>query len=96
MGAPLGNKNGQKNRIWEEALRRALLAEDGKRLRSLAETLIIRAEAGDVSALKEIGDRVDGRPTQQTELSGDLRLRGLAELLADFGRNAEGRAADDS
>jgi hypothetical protein len=70
MGAPVGNKNATKNKLWAEALNRALLAEDGKKLRSLAEKLIARAEEGDVTALKEIGDRMDGKPTQQTEISG--------------------------
>lgn len=64
MGAPLGNRNATKNKLWEESLRRALLAEDGKKLRSLADKLIERAEQGDVTALKEIGDRLDGKPTQ--------------------------------
>jgi hypothetical protein len=64
MGAPIGNKNATKNKLWEDALRRALLAEDGKKLRSLADKLIARAEEGDVTALKEIGDRMDGKPTQ--------------------------------
>jgi hypothetical protein len=69
-GAPLGNDNATKNRLWADTLRRALLAEDGKKLRSLAEKLIARAEEGDTSALKEIGDRIDGKSKQQTELSG--------------------------
>jgi ribosomal protein S6E (S10) len=65
MGAPLGNQNGTKqNRWWAETLKRALLQEDGKKLRALAEKLIARAEEGDIAALKEIGDRVDGRPQQ--------------------------------
>lgn len=69
-GAPEGNKNATKNRPWAEALNRALLAEDGKKLRSLAEKLIERAHNGDVTALKEIGDRVDGKVLQSIEHSG--------------------------
>lgn len=60
-GAPIGNKNGTKNRPWAAAINRALLAEDGKKLRELAERLINRALDGDIAALKEIGDRVDGK-----------------------------------
>lgn len=76
-GAPLGNKNGTKNRPWAEAVNRALLAEDGKKLRALADKLIDKALEGDVAALKEIGDRVDGKPIQaiQGEVTGDLILR---------------------
>ena len=77
VGAPLGNKNGTKNRPWAEAVNRALLAEDGKKLRALADKLIDKALEGDVAALKEIGDRVDGKPIQaiQGEVTGDLILR---------------------
>ena len=64
MGAPEGNKNAVKNRPWAEAIHRALLAENGKKLRALADKLIARAEEGDVTALKEIGDRTDGKAVQ--------------------------------
>lgn len=68
-GAQPGNKNATKNKLWEEALRRALLAEDGAKLRSLADKLIEKAEGGDVTALKEIGDRIDGKAVQT--IAGD-------------------------
>jgi hypothetical protein len=71
MGAPLGNKNATKNRLWDATLRRALLASDGEKLRELAEKLIEKALEGDVSALREIGDRIDGKAHQQLTLSGD-------------------------
>jgi hypothetical protein len=64
MGAPVGNKNATKNKLWADAINRALLAEDGKKLRALADKLIDRALEGDVTALKEVGDRVDGKPAQ--------------------------------
>lgn len=63
-GAPEGNKNAVKNRPWAEAINRALLAEDGKKLRALADKLIDKALEGDVTALKEVGDRVDGKAAQ--------------------------------
>ena len=71
MAAPLGNKNAVKNRPWHEALNRALLAEDGKKLRQIAEKLIERALEGDVPALKEIGDRIDGKAIQMIVGPGD-------------------------
>lgn len=63
-GAPEGNNNAGKNKPWAEAIRKALLAEDGKKLRALANRLIERAQDGDVTALKEIADRVDGKSVQ--------------------------------
>lgn len=64
MGAPLGNNNNKKNKSWSEAINRALLAEDGKKLRALAEKLIEKGMEGDVPALREIGDRMEGKPIQ--------------------------------
>ena len=71
VGAPLGNKNATKNRPWSEAINRALLAEDGKKLRALADKLIDAAMEGDVTALKEIGDRIEGKPAQSLMLGND-------------------------
>jgi hypothetical protein len=80
MGAPVGNKNATKNKLWEDALRRALLAEDGKKLRSLADKLIARAEEGDVTALKEIGDRMDGKPTQTIAGDADNPIQTVSRI----------------
>lgn len=73
-GAPEGNKNAVKNRPWAEAINRALLAEDGKKLRAIAEKIIDKALEGDVAALKEIGDRMDGKAAQALEHSGNLHV----------------------
>jgi hypothetical protein len=72
MGAPAGNKNSSKaNRLWGDTIRRALAQDkDPDKLRSLAEALIARAADGDLGALKEIGDRLDGKVAQQVYLSG--------------------------
>ena len=71
QGAPLGNKNATKNKPWADAINRVLLAEDGQKMRDLAEKLVKAGLAGDVTALKEIGDRMDGKPKQQLEVAGD-------------------------
>lgn len=63
-GAPEGNKNATKNRPWAEAINRVLVAEDGKKMRALAEKLVEKALEGDVAALKEVGDRSDGKAMQ--------------------------------
>lgn len=69
-GAPIGNRNASKTKLWEDAIRRAVLADDGKRLRAIAERLLDKAAEGDVAAIKELGDRLDGKPKQSTELTG--------------------------
>lgn len=74
MGAPLGNQNATKGRLWHQAILRALDKRGGgdrvKALDELAEKLLQAVETGDLQALKEFGDRLDGKPKQQIEASG--------------------------
>lgn len=68
MGAPLGNRNQSKTKPWADAIRRALARREksgkGADLNRLAEALLDRAGEGDLTALREIGDRLDGKPAQ--------------------------------
>ena len=65
MAGTLGNTNSSKNnRLWADTIRRAAMAEDGKKLRAMADALFLKAEDGDIQAIKEIGDRLDGKPAQ--------------------------------
>lgn len=74
IGAPPGNQNAKKGKAWSEAIKRAIRGKYGKEweesLQELAGKLVSAADSGDMQALKEIGDRLDGKPTQQTEISG--------------------------
>ena len=70
VGAPLGNTNSSKsNRLWAETIRRAVLQQDAVRLRKIAEALLDKAEEGDIAAIKELGDRLDGKAIQA--IAGD-------------------------
>ena len=71
-GAPLGNDNAKRTKPWRDAIDRALAQDDGKRLRSIAETLLTKAADGDMSAIRELGDRLDGKAMQAIEHSGDM------------------------
>ena len=62
MAAPKGNSNASKAKIWSDAVRKAVLS--GKKLDMLAKKLIEKAEEGDLQALKEVGDRLEGKPMQ--------------------------------
>ena len=65
MAAPEGNTNSSSaNRLWANTIRRAVAQGDPERLRRIAEKLLSMAEEGDIQAIKEIGDRVDGKPKQ--------------------------------
>ena len=48
----------------------AAAGEDMKKLREIARVHIARCEAGDMQAIKELADRLDGRPAQILEHSG--------------------------
>jgi len=61
-GAPLGNKNASKNKIWSDAIRKEVLSR--KRLDKLAKKLVDKAEEGDIQCLREVGDRIEGKPAQ--------------------------------
>jgi hypothetical protein len=70
MGAPAGNQNAAKAKVWNAAIKRALERRsasrtDGiKEIDALAEKLLDLVAAGDLPALKEFGDRMDGKPAQ--------------------------------
>lgn len=71
MGAPVGNNNSStENRLWANTIRRAVAQGDAKKLRQIADKLIELAAEGDMQAIKELGDRIDGKPKQQTEITG--------------------------
>jgi hypothetical protein len=65
-----GNPGGRpKTRPFKDALEAALeeAGEDGPALLTIARALRDKAKAGDLQSIKEIGDRLDGRPVQQLE-----------------------------
>lgn len=70
-GAPVGNKNASKSRVVEQALKRAAINEDWKRLHKGIEKVWDAAAEGDHWALEFIRDTLDGRPAQQVSLGGD-------------------------
>lgn len=63
-GGQPGNKNAVKNRPITAAIERALLAEDGAKLRRLAESIVNRAIADSDRAASEVLDRVEGKVPQ--------------------------------
>jgi hypothetical protein len=77
-GAPLGNQNGKKSRLFYDQLRKALIQKDQLNLRLIADKLVEKALDGESWAVKEIIDRVDGKAIQATEISGadgeDLKM----------------------
>lgn len=54
----------------------AAAGKDHKKLRRIAKKLLEKAEEGDMGAIKEVADRLDGKPSQQVvgKLSGDFKV----------------------
>ena len=69
MANPRGQ---QRDKPFRDALRMEIAdaGEDRKELREVARALISKGKAGDVQAIKEIGDRLDGK-VPQAHIGGD-------------------------
>lgn len=83
-----GNANsGRKvDKLWGDALRVAVMREheDGRtRLAHIAEQTAIAAMGGDMQAIREIGDRLDGKAPQALEMQGGLTIT-IAKADADL------------
>jgi len=81
MAAPEGNIN-WKGKVWNDALRKAIVQDDGLRLRKAAEKLLDKAADGEAWAVKEIADRLDGKAAQDVKLEADINIHTLAEVLS--------------
>ena len=82
-GAPLGNKNATKGKPWSEAIAKFATQNPNKRDKVI-EKLYQMAEDGDLTAIKEIIDRVEGKPKQSVDLTHDLSESTLADLKAEL------------
>ena len=87
-----GNPGGRaSNKEWRDAIRKAVherrvTTDDGKteKIKSitlLARKLVTKALDGDVTAMKEIGDRLDGKPKQSVDLSGVARIKRIERVI---------------
>jgi len=78
LAAPKKPKGAKSDKEWRDMIRLTVnelradpkSGKKTKALRQLAGRLVEKALGGDVAALKEIGDRLDGKPAQAVELGG--------------------------
>lgn len=73
MGAPLGNQNAKKAKLFESALKRALARAHGSvdaGLDVICDRIVAEAIA-DQNIRRDIADRIDGKPAQSVAISGD-------------------------
>lgn len=85
-----GNPDGRpKERPFLDALRMALVEEDPvtktRRLRKIADKLVQAAENGEPWAIKEVMDRVDGKPAQTADVNvtADHTVTHVSESLPE-------------
>lgn len=90
MAAPLGNQNAAKAKRWQKAIERALARSSGESvdagLDTAANKLVSAANAGDQWALKELGERIDGKVAQaiigdSSEDPLNVKVQGAIELV---------------
>lgn len=81
------SQGGKPDKLMRDALMIALKreAKDDKgkkttKLANIARKLVDLAEAGDVQAIKEVADRVDGKATQPLEHGGTMLEQWLDKL----------------
>lgn len=70
---PRGRKS---DKPWRDALLFAVTEKDAdgqRKLRQIAEKCVAAALAGDMTAIQEIGNRIDGKPRQEIEHSGEVQ-----------------------
>jgi alkylhydroperoxidase family enzyme len=97
VGAAFGNQNARK-RHWTTAIEAAVMVEDPatkrRRLHAIADRLVQMAESGDIQAMKEIGDRLDGKASQTVDLIAEITNHAAQlsdEKLAEIAANASNR-----
>jgi hypothetical protein len=59
------------DKLWRDALRKAVLKriEGGQKLDRIAEATVAAAMEGKMDAVREIGDRLDGKPAQSIDMA---------------------------
>ena len=68
MAAPKGNQNAAKARIMSKHLQARI--EERELWPKIMDALLEKALGGDVSAIKEVFDRIDGKAPQDINLGG--------------------------
>lgn len=78
---PVGDSRA--NRLFLKQLMMASVQEDHARMRKAAESLLTQAASGEGWAIKELADRVDGKPHQTIggENGEGIPIRGTLEFV---------------
>ena len=95
MATPQVPKGAKSDKEWRDAIRRAVHEQrtvdvDGrpakrKALFLLARKTVTEALDGNMVAVKEIGDRLDGRPAQAVDVAVAVSVERIERLIVDPG-----------
>lgn len=92
-----GNRNsgGNKNeKPFREMLWLAIQGAEGDKaeLRHIAQRLVDLAKKGDLQAIREVADRIDGKPVQQNnhDVAGQLLIGRIERHIVDNAENSDG------
>lgn len=102
-----GNPDGRppKEWTWSGVLREMMeqSEEDGEPVKvKIARALKLKAYTGDVQAIKELGDRIDGKPQQKTDITTNGKdlptplLGGLTNAISNNNSNSQTVEVDET
>ena len=101
MARPKGSEN--KDKPFRKALQMELAeaGENLKGLRVIARALLIKARDGEVAAIKEIADRLDGKPAQAIVGGGEddpavSHVHRIERVIVDAAAKDDPKDEDDS
>jgi hypothetical protein len=85
MAAPAGNQNAKNAKRWQQALRRALARKSNQSveagLDAIADLVVAAAYEGEQWAIREVGEREDGKPAQAIVGDPDADPIQIAEIV---------------
>lgn len=64
---------------FADALKRSMLENDGEALRAIADKIRDLARGGDMQAIKEVADRMDGKAVQS--IAADIDTNVIVEIM---------------
>ena len=71
VGGQPGNSNAAKSKAFHDVMRKACLAEDFTRVHKGIQKVLDAVADGEEWALLLVRDTLDGKPKQQTEITGE-------------------------
>ena len=80
-----GNQNKAPGRPFGDTLRTVLFTDSKKRMTSVVHALVAKAEEGDIAAVKEIADRIEGKVALQIQSNSTHTVIDAA-LLSEAGK----------